>query len=126
MGRVRKQSVRFLNLVEDARLRITEITVQEVLSRQARGERLQLIDVRDDREWLQSHITGARHFSRGTIERDIEMFYRDLDEEIILYCDGGLRSALAADSLEKMGYSRIRSMAGGFQAWKRAGGDIGL
>lgn len=126
MGRTKKQSVRFLNLVEDARLRITEISVEEVLSRRSRRERVELIDVRDDREWLQSHISGARHLSRGTIERDIELFYRDLEEEIILYCDDGQRSALAAASLGRMGYGRIRSLSGGFQAWKRAGGDIGL
>jgi len=124
--RRKRLSIRFLNLVEDARLRITEISVAEVLSRQSRGERLQVIDVREDREWLQSHISGARHLSKGTIERDIEMFYRDLDEEIILYCDAGNRSALAADNLEKLGYSNIRSLAGGFQAWKAAGGSIGL
>lgn len=123
----RKQvSVRFLNLVEDARLRITEVSVEDVLSRHVRGKTLQLVDVREDREWLQSHISGARHLSRGTIERDIELYYRDLDEEIILYCEDGLRSALAADLLEKMGYGRIRSMTGGFQAWKAAGGSIGL
>ncbi|MFT4975451.1 MAG: rhodanese-related sulfurtransferase [Myxococcota bacterium] len=121
-----RESVRFLNLVEDARLRIHEILVEEVIRRQSRGERLQVIDVREDREWLQSHITGARHLSKGTIERDIELYYRDLDEEVILYCEGGLRSALAADNLGKMGYTRIRSLSGGFRAWKAGGGSIGL
>lgn len=124
--RQKRLSVRFLNLVEDARLRITEITVDEVLSRRNRGKTLQLLDVREDREWLQSHISGARHLSRGTIERDIELYYRDLDEELILYCEDGLRSALSADLLEKMGYGKVRSMAGGFCAWKAAGGSIGL
>lgn len=125
MGR-KTPSVRFMNLVEDARLRITEISVADVLERYRKGEQLQIIDVREDREWLRSHISGARHLSKGTIERDIELFYRDLEEEIILYCTTGNRSALAADLLGKMGYTQIKSMQGGFQAWKAAGGSIGL
>ena len=123
---MKKHTTRFLNLVDDAKMRIQEITVEEVQRRLARGERLQIVDVREDHEWLQSHVTGARHLSRGTIERDIEQFYKDLDEEIILYCGGGFRSALAADSLGRMGYTNIRSLAGGFAAWKAAGGSIGL
>jgi rhodanese-related sulfurtransferase len=123
---MKKHTIRFLNIVDDAKMRIRETTVEEVRSRLARGERLQIVDVREDHEWLQSHISGARHLSRGTIERDIEQFYKDLDEEIILYCGGGFRSALAADNLGRMGYTNIRSLAGGFSAWKAAGGSIGL
>ena len=122
----KRHTVRFLNLVDDAKMRIQEVAPEELLERQARGERLQILDVREDREWLQSHIEGARHLSRGTIERDIEMYYRDLEEEVFVYCDTGHRSALVADSLARMGYATVRSIAGGFAAWKAAGGPIGL
>ncbi len=121
-----KYSIRYLNLVEDARLRIQEVTVAAVLDRHMRGEPLNLLDVREDREWLHSHIPGARHMSRGTIEQRIELYYRDLEEELILYCDAGYRSALSADSLGRLGYEHVLSMTGGFAAWKAAGGPIGL
>jgi len=123
---VKKHSVRFLNLVDDAKTRIREITVKEVIARRARGEDLQLIDVREDHEWLHSHIVGARHISKGVLERDVEKIYKDLDEVLILYCGGGYRSALAADNLGKMGYSRVLSLTGGFRAWKKSGGAVGI
>ena len=126
MPRKKKHNIRFSNLVEDARFRIQEVSVEEVLRRHARGEQLELIDVREDREWLHSHIPGARHLSKGTIERDVEVYYRKVDVTLILYCADGTRSALAADSLRRMGYENTCSMTGGFSGWKAAGGPIGL
>ena len=90
------------------------------------GASIILVDCRTEREYLLSHIENARHLGKGVIERDIEQFYKDLDEEIILYCGGGYRSALAADNLMKMGYTRVYSMDGGFKAWKKAGGVISI
>lgn len=121
-----KHAIRFSNLVQDARFRVKEVSVAEVLARHSKGELLDLIDVREDREWLHSHIPGARHLSKGTIERDVEVYYRKIEVELILYCADGSRSALAADSLSRMGYERVCSMAGGFKGWKAAGGPIGL
>ena len=121
-----KHAIRFSNLVQDARFRIREVSVAEVLARHSKGELLDLIDVREDREWLHSHIPGARHLSKGTIERDVEVYYRKVNVELILYCADGSRSALAADSLSRMGYEGVCSMAGGFKGWKAAGGPIGL
>ena len=121
-----KHSIRFSNLVQDARFRIQEVSIAEVLKRHASGERMNLIDVREDREWLHSHIPGARHLSKGTIERDIEVYYRKVEVELILYCSDGNRSALAANSLCQMGYEGACSMTGGFKGWKAAGGPIGL
>jgi rhodanese-related sulfurtransferase len=121
-----KHAIRFSNLVQDARFRIREIPVSEVLARHVKGEVLNLIDVREDREWLHSHIPGARHLSKGTIERDVEVYYRKVEVELILYCADGFRSALAADSLRRMGYEGACSMSGGFAGWKAAGGPIGL
>ena len=121
-----KHTIRFSNLVQDARFRITEMSIEEVLRRHRRGELLNLIDVREDREWLHSHIPGARHLSKGIIERDVEIYYRKVDVELILYCADGCRSALTADTLNRMGYGNACSMTGGFAKWKAAGGPIGL
>ena len=121
-----KHAVRFTELVQDARSRITELTIEEVLARHSKGELLNLIDVREDREWLHSHIPGARHLSKGTIERDVELYYRNVDVELILYCSDGNRAALAAASLNQMGFGGACAMIGGFKAWKAAGGPIGL
>ena len=123
MAKKKKHSIRFLNLVDDAKTRIQETTIEKIMFRFRRGETLNLIDVREEREYLLSHINNARWIGKGVLERDIEQYYRDLDEEIILYCGGGYRSALAADNLRKMGYSRVYSMAGGYRAWKLAGGE---
>jgi rhodanese-related sulfurtransferase len=82
------------------------------------GDSFALVDVREDHEWATDRIGGARHLARGVLERDIEVAIPDLDAEIVLYCAGGFRSALAADSLQKMGYRDVRSLAGGFRAWK--------
>lgn len=108
----------FLRLVQDARSRIREISVEEARERILNGARL--IDVREDNEYLTSHASGARHMGRGIIERDIETTVPDKDAELILYCGGGYRSALAADNLQKMGYTNVFSMWGGWRAWQEA------
>ncbi len=108
----------FLRLVDDAKTRVREVTVEEVEARRARGARL--IDIREDREWDAGHARGALHLGKGIIERDIEKAARP-DEELILYCGGGFRSALAADALQEMGYTNVWSLAGGWRAWLAAG-----
>ena len=109
----------FLELTLDAKSRIKEVTVAEALERAADGAAL--IDVREDNEWNAGHARGAIHLGRGVIERDIVQTVPDKGAELILYCGGGYRSALAADSLQKMGYTNVRSMAGGWTAWEEAG-----
>jgi rhodanese-related sulfurtransferase len=108
----------FLEIAEDARSRVSEITVEETLKRIENGANL--IDVREDNEWNDGHAVGAMHIGRGVIERDIVGTFPDKDTELILYCGGGYRSALAADNLQKMGYRNVLSMAGGWTAWKEA------
>jgi rhodanese-related sulfurtransferase len=116
-----KHSPRFLDLVNAVRVNIRECTVQDVQARIARGDQLLLFDVREDHEWSQGHVPGAKHLAKGIIERDIEMVVPDPDAELVLYCGGGFRSALAADALQKMGYTNVISMDGGFRGWKDAG-----
>ncbi|HEY0080994.1 MAG TPA: rhodanese-like domain-containing protein [Pyrinomonadaceae bacterium] len=111
----------FLKLVADARARIRELTVAEARARLAANGEAQLIDVREDREWQQGHAAGALHMGRGIIERDIERRFPDHDRELILYCGGGYRSALTADNLQKMGYTNVYSMDGGWKAWQQSG-----
>ncbi len=111
----------FLRLVADAKTRVRETTPEEVRRRQQAGERFHLVDVREDREWQQGHARGARHLSKGIIERDIEKSIPDREAEIVLYCGGGFRSALAADALQKMGYRRAVSMDGGWRRWTELG-----
>jgi rhodanese-related sulfurtransferase len=108
----------FLKLVEDAKTRVREITPEETKLRMERGDQLLLVDTREDFEWDAGHITGAVHIGKGIIERDIEEVVADKDKEIILYCGGGYRSALAADQLQKMGYRNIFSLSGGWRKWK--------
>jgi len=115
-----KHSEAFEKLCEDARSRVREINVGEVKRKLDAGETFRLIDVREDHEWLQGHAAGAEHLGRGIIERDIEKTAPDKDAEIVLYCGGGFRSALAADNLQKMGYTNVLSMAGGIKAWREA------
>ena len=114
-------SKEFLAAVEDAKSRITEVTIDELLERQQRGDKFRLVDVREDDEWRAGHAVGAEHLGKGIIERDIVARAPDKDEELILYCGGGFRSALAADALTKMGYRRARSLAGGWRAWTTRG-----
>jgi rhodanese-related sulfurtransferase len=116
-----KHSPGFLALVDDAKARIREIDVAGVLAKRAAGDRFELIDVREDHEWAAGHAAGARHIGRGVLERDVERLIPDPLTEIVLYCGGGYRSALAADNLQKMGYRNVLSMSGGFTAWKESG-----
>ena len=110
-------SPRFLKLCENVRTHIAEVSVDDVHARLTRGDKFHLIDVREDREWDAGHIKGASHMGRGVLERDIEKVIPDAHAEIVLYCGGGFRSALAAESLAKMGYTRVLSMAGGWREW---------
>jgi len=112
----------FLRLVEESRKRVNEISVQRAIERQNAGAIL--VDVREDNEWEKAHATGARHMGRGIIERDIETAIPDKATELILYCGGGFRSALAADNLQKMGYTNVFSMAGGWHAWNEANAPV--
>ena len=111
----------FLGLVEEALTRVKEISAVEVAALQKNGERFALIDVREDGEWAAGHAAGALHIGKGVIERDIEANIPAKDTKIVLYCGGGYRSALAADSLQKMGYTDVYSMAGGWRAWCECG-----
>lgn len=117
-------SPRFLQLVESVRPNIRECTVSDVHGRLMRGEPVLLLDVREESEFAAGHLPGARWLGKGIIERDIESIVPDPDTEIVLYCGGGFRSALAADNLQKMGYTAIISMDGGFRGWKAAGYDV--
>jgi rhodanese-related sulfurtransferase len=109
---------RFLKLVDDAKHRVRETTVDAVKTRLDTGEKFVLVDVREDREFEAGHLPGAVHMGRGIIERDIEAKYPDLHTELVLYCGGGFRSALAADNLQKMGYTNVISMDGGIRDWR--------
>ena len=113
------EPTRFQKLVADAKKNITEISPQDAAAKLNSGEAV-IVDVRDRDEWDEEHIPGAIHMSRGTIELDIEDKVPDANRMIICHCGGGGRSALAAASLQKMGYKNVRSMAGGFKAWKGA------
>ena len=114
----------FLNIVNDAKTRIREVSVAETQQRMAENRDAVLIDVREDNEWNAAHAAGAIHLGKGIIERDIERTVPEKDTELILYCGGGYRSALASDALQKMGYTNVFSMAGGWKAWQEAGGKI--
>ncbi len=118
----KQHSPGFLAIVDDAKSRIQEISVHDTLSAIAGDARL--IDVREDNEWTACHALGAEHIGKGIIERDIETLVPDKDDYLILYCGGGYRAALAADSLRKMGYTNVRSMAGGWRAWLEEGAPI--
>lgn len=112
---------RFLAVVDDARRRIRETDVASVHQRIRQGDTFHLVDVREDSEFAAAHIPGAIHLGKGIIERDIEAAIPDLDADIVLYCGGGFRSALAADALQKMGYRHVTSMDGGWRGWKEQG-----
>jgi rhodanese-related sulfurtransferase len=114
----------FLAIVNDARSRIQECTVADVESWQTANETFRLVDVREESEWDRGHLPGAEHLGKGIIERDVEEKIPDPSEKIVLYCGGGYRSALAADNLQKMGYTNVISMDGGFRDWKEAGLQI--
>jgi rhodanese-related sulfurtransferase len=111
----------FLKLVKDAKSRVREADFREVKKRLDDREKLVLIDVREDSEWARGHLPGATHLGKGVIERDIERDFPDKDSLLVLYCGGGYRSALAADNLQRMGYTNVISMDGGWRAWVEAG-----
>jgi rhodanese-related sulfurtransferase len=119
-----KHSEGFLKIVNDAKTRIKEVTVEETKTRLSQNPEARLIDVREDNEWQAAHAAGAEHLGKGIIERDIEEKVPDKTTEVILYCGGGFRSALAADVLQQMGYTNVFSMAGGWKAWKESGAPI--
>jgi len=108
----------FLRIVDDARSRVKETTVDEIKRRLDRGEKFMLVDVREESEFAKDHLPGAIHLGKGVIERDIEARVPDPKTELILYCGGGFRSALAADNLQKMGYTNVISMNGGIREWR--------
>ena len=116
-----QHSTGFLNLVNDAKSRVRETTPEVVRRRQETGEPFHLVDVREDTEWERGRALGSIHLGKGIIERDIERAIPDCDAEIILYCGGGFRSALAADTLAKMGYTNVVSMDGGWKRWRELG-----
>ena len=119
-----KHSEGFLKLVDDAKSRVREVSVADTQQRMRESSEAKLIDVREDKEWDAAHAAGAVHLGKGIIERDIETTVPDKNTELILYCGGGYRSALAADALQRMGYTNVFSMAGGWKAWQEAGGEI--
>lgn len=112
---------RFLKLVENARGKVKELDVQQVKAKLDKGEGFFLVDVREESEWNQAHLPKAVYIGKGVIERDIENAVPDSSSEIVLYCGGGFRSALAADALQNMGYTNVFSMDGGMRGWKEAG-----
>ncbi|WP_339730159.1 rhodanese-like domain-containing protein [uncultured Gimesia sp.] len=120
----KNHSQRFLDIVDDAKSRVLECTIQDVKIRKEEGEEFLLIDVRESHEFSTGRIPGAKHISKGIIERDVEQLIPDASTLLILYCGGGFRSALAADNLQKMGYTQVISMDGGYSGWKAAGYEI--
>ena len=120
-----KHSPAFLKIVNEVKPRIKETTVDAVKQRMDRGDRrFKLVDVREESEFAAGHIPGALHIGKGVIERDVEQKIPDRSQEIILYCGGGFRSALAADNLQKMGYTNVLSMDGGWRGWTEAGNPV--
>jgi len=115
-----KHAIRFLQLVNESRKNIRECTVADVKQKLDKNERFHLVDVREESEWAAGHLPRAEHLGKGIIERDIEAKIPDTAAEIILYCGGGFRSALSADNLQKMGYTRVISMDGGYRGWTEA------
>jgi rhodanese-related sulfurtransferase len=111
----------FLKLVSEAKKKVKETNVADVKRRLEAGERFLLVDVREDNEWAKGHLPGAVHLGKGIIERDIEQRVPDPSAKVILYCGGGFRSALVADNLQKMGYTNVESMDGGWKGWLDAG-----
>lgn len=119
----KQHSPGFLRIVDDAKSRVREVSIEHTRAALESG-RARLIDVREDNEWNEAHASGAEHLGKGIIERDIETFAPNKASELILYCGGGYRAALAADSLQRMGYTNVASMAGGWRAWQAANAPI--
>ncbi|MDP9200704.1 MAG: rhodanese-like domain-containing protein [Gemmatimonadota bacterium] len=118
-----KHSPGFVKLVDDAKSRVREVDIDEA-RRKLESGKATLIDVREESEWEAGHARGAQHLGKGVIERDIEERVPDKNAELIVYCGGGFRSALSADNLQKMGYTNVASMAGGWRAWQAAGAPV--
>jgi rhodanese-related sulfurtransferase len=116
-----QHSPRFLQIVDDARKRVRETTVDDIKAKLDCGEKFLLVDVREGSEFAKDHLPGAIHLGKGVIERDIEARVPDLNTLMVLYCGGGYRSALAADNLQKMGYTNVLSMDGGVRGWREKG-----
>jgi len=116
-----QHSPRFLQIVNDARKRIQEVTIDDVKRKLDRDEKFLLVDVREESEYAKDHLPGAIHLGKGIIERDVEERVPDLHTPMVLYCGGGFRSALAADNLQKMGYTQALSMDGGVRGWREKG-----
>ena len=116
-----QHSERFLKIVEDAKKRVRETTVDDVKAKLDRGEKFTLVDVREESEFAKDHLPGAIHLGKGVIERDIEKQVPESGAPLVLYCGGGFRSALAADNLQKMGYTNVISMDGGVREWREKG-----
>lgn len=121
---MKKHSPGFLKLVDQAKKNIKEITVAEVRLKMTDKETFRFIDVREDNEWQDGHAVKAEHLCRGILERDVEQLIPDKSAEVVLYCGGGYRSALAANNMRRMGYKKVLSMKGGFRAWKAASAPI--
>jgi len=121
LGEAMQHAPQFLKLVNEAKARVKETTVADVKRRMESGEEFLLVDVREDNEWAKGHLPGAVHMGRGIIERDIEKSVPETASKLILYCGGGFRSALVADNLQKMGYTNVESMDGGWRGWTEAG-----
>ena len=121
-----KHSPEFLKLVNDAKSRVRETDIAGYKKMLAQGEKVLLIDTREDSEWAAGHAAGALHLSKGIIERDIEAKVPDKQTPMVLYCGGGFRSALAADNLQKMGYQNAISLDGGWRAWQQSGLPVDL
>ena len=117
----KQHSPRFLKIVDDARKRVRETTVDAVKAMLDRGDKIVLIDVREESEFAKDHLPGAIHLGKGIIERDVEQRVPDRSAAMVLYCGGGFRSALAADNLQKMGYTNVLSMDGGVRDWRNKG-----
>ncbi|HYL64042.1 MAG TPA: rhodanese-like domain-containing protein [Candidatus Methylomirabilis sp.] len=116
-----QHAARFLKLVDEARKKVKETNVADVKRRLDAGEKLVLVDVREESEWTRGHLPGAVYMGKGVIERDIEQKVPDTGARLILYCGGGYRSALVAENLQKMGYTNVESMDGGWRGWLEAG-----
>jgi len=116
-----KHSERFLKIVDESRKRVRELNVDDVKGKLDRGEKFLLVDVREESEFAKDHLPNAMHLGKGVIERDIEERVPDTSAPLILYCGGGFRSALAADNLQKMGYTNVISMDGGIRVWREKG-----
>jgi rhodanese-related sulfurtransferase len=111
----------FLAIVNDAKQRVRQFSIDEYRKRVEAGEHFTLVDVREDNEWARGHLPGAIHLSKGVIERDVEKQIPDKNEPIVAYCGGGFRSALVADNLQKMGYTNVISLDGGYRGWHERG-----